>query len=35
MRSRGEWTHSQFETEADATSYVVMRALGLPSKAPA
>lgn len=35
MRSRGEWTHRQVETEADATSYVVMRALGLPSKAPA
>ena len=34
MRSRGEWTHRQVETEADATSYVVMRALGLPSKAP-
>ena len=35
MRSRGEWTHRQVETEADATSYVVLRALGLPSKAPA
>jgi hypothetical protein len=35
MRSRGEWTHRQVETKADATSYVVMRALGLPSKAPA
>ena len=35
MRSRGDTTHAQVETEADATSYVVMRALGLPSKAPA
>jgi hypothetical protein len=35
MRSRGEWSLRQVETEADATSYVVMRALGLPSKAPA
>jgi hypothetical protein len=36
MRSRGAtMTHSQIETEAEATSYVVTRALGLPSKAPA
>ena len=35
MNSPGEATHAQIETEADATSYVVMRALGLPSKAPA
>ena len=35
MRSRGDTTHAQIETEADATSYIVMRALGLPSKAPA
>ena len=27
-------THAEVETEAEATSYVVMRALGLPSKAP-
>ena len=34
MRSFGELTGAQIETKADATSYVVMRALGLPSKAP-
>ena len=28
-------THAEVETEAEATSYVVLRALGLPSKAPA
>ncbi len=27
-------THSEMETEADATAYVVMSVLGLPSKAP-
>ena len=27
-------THAEVETEAEATSYVVLRALGLPSKAP-
>jgi antirestriction protein ArdC len=27
-------THAEQETEADATAYVVMLALGLPSKAP-
>lgn len=35
MRSRGDTTHAQVETEADATSYIVMRSLGLQSKAPA
>ncbi len=35
MRSRGEMVQRQPETEAEATSYVVLRALGLPSKAPA
>ena len=36
MRSRGpRQSHAERETEADATSYVVMRALGLPSTAPA
>jgi hypothetical protein len=35
MHSRGTTTHAVLETEADATSYVVMRALGLPSHAPA
>jgi hypothetical protein len=35
MRSRGEMVHRQPETEAEATSYVVLRVLGLPSKAPA
>jgi hypothetical protein len=36
MRSRGATAnHTQLETEAEATSYVVTRALGLPSKAPA
>jgi hypothetical protein len=35
MRSRGEMVHRQCETEADANSYVVLRVLGLPSKAPA
>jgi len=35
MRSRGEMVRGQLETEAEATSYVVLRALGLPSKAPA
>ena len=28
-------SHAEVETEAEATSYVVLRALGLPSKAPA
>ena len=32
MRSRGDTTHAQVEPEADATSYIVMRSLGLPSK---
>jgi hypothetical protein len=36
MRSRGATaTQTQLETEAEATSYVVTRAFGLPSKAPA
>jgi hypothetical protein len=35
MRSRGELPPHHRETEADATSYVVLRVLGLPSKAPA
>jgi hypothetical protein len=34
MRSGGDATHAQVETEADATSDIVMRALGLPPKAP-
>jgi hypothetical protein len=28
-------THAECETEADATAYVVLRALGIPSRAPA
>ena len=34
-RKRGpKRTHAEIETEAEATSYVVLRVLGLPSKAP-
>jgi hypothetical protein len=33
MRSRGDTTHAQVDAEADAISYIVIRALGLPSKA--
>lgn len=32
--ARGRRSHAERETEAEATAYVVLRALGLPSKAP-
>jgi len=35
QRPGPERTHAEIETEADATTYVVLAALGLPSRAPA